>query len=345
MLLRAAVASMFLLASSAPALAEPASLAAARASYDQGEFLGALSQLAEAQRSPELTEDGQVQVHWLRGACFHALDRTEEANRSFDALLKMRPLFQPNPYETPPDLRTLFGARADAYRQQLGVSIGAVQFNKAELEIGVQGNVAWLVCFVRTPGETQYRKAEARVQDKRAHIPLSDEALWARVSASGKLEVVLEARNPEGVAVARAGDALTPLQLTPTAAQMAAATAALRKEPPAPAKAALSPKSPSPLRLPLLLAGAGALAGAGLAAGAGTLAALGGVGAAAVAGGIYAYVGTVVGSGRVRGNLVPVYTGAVPTAAILGVAAAALLVVGLSLAGGGGAAMVARQVL
>ena len=204
------------------ARAEPQSLAAAKNDYEHGDYLRALALLAESQKSPELTEDGVVQVHWLRGACFHALGKRGEATKAFDAVLKLQPLFQPNPYETPPDLRALFKKQADEFHRRFGVQLGQVELDEgANVRVTVTGagKATSVMVFARSPGDTSYRKFELPVADAAAKGVLDDLQLWERVAAASAVELVVEARSANGVPIARSGDALKPLSVPVTAAQ------------------------------------------------------------------------------------------------------------------------------
>ncbi|MEW5848700.1 MAG: hypothetical protein AB2A00_07785 [Myxococcota bacterium] len=224
-------------------------LDAAKAALQRGEHRAALVSLERAERSPEITEEELVELHWTRGATYFQLGKTAEADRSFDALLTLRPLFEPNRLETPPDLRAAFRARAEAYQREKGVSVGAPRLEGKDLVVGLSGNVrdvGKVVAFVRAAGEATYRSFDVPLTGAVGRAPLAKLDLWEELARSGKLEVVVEARNRRGVPVARNGDAVKPLELPVPAAQSSAVIKELTPKPEPPPVAATPPVTAPP---------------------------------------------------------------------------------------------------
>lgn len=215
----------------APAVANP-QVDAAKEAYLRGEFRPALGKLAEAERSPTTTEDELVEILWYRGACYHALGKSKPAAAAFDQLLKLRPLFSPNPLETPPDLRAAFKERAEQWQQSHGISMGQPELKDATITVPIKGHAEDLgkvTVFARVSGETNYKPFQFPVESGVASGMVDDPVLWDRVKKAGRLELVIEANNKRGVVLARSGDARTPLVMEISDEQRAGALTALKK--------------------------------------------------------------------------------------------------------------------
>ncbi len=232
---------------SAPAWAANADVEAGKAAFLKGEFRQALVKLEEASRSPNATEDDVVEIHWFRGASFHALGKKADADKSFDALLAVRPLYAPNKMETPPDIRAAFKKRGDAYMKVHGINVAAPALDAARLVVALDGpglaEAASVVFSARAVGDVQYAQANTTVEDGKAAAVISDAGVWERAGKGGQLQVVVEVRNARGTPVARAGDAVQPLAVTITAEQADAARKAITPEKVATPAAAETPKS------------------------------------------------------------------------------------------------------
>jgi hypothetical protein len=247
---------------------------AGKQAFLKGEFRPALARLEEAERSPSVTEDDLVDIHWYRGASFHALGKKADADKAFDALLLVRPLFAPNKMETPPDIRAAFKKRVDAYQKVHGITVAAPTLSTATISVTWDGpgaaDVASVVVFARAPGDVRYVQADGAVEGKGAAALVKDSALWERVAKAGKLQLAVETRNGHGTPVARGGDAMQPLSLDVTPEQAQAAVEAVKPPPepvrtdPAPPSqtdgsakpAEAAPSGGSPVRTILLAAGA-----------------------------------------------------------------------------------------
>ncbi|MEW5851614.1 MAG: hypothetical protein AB2A00_22685 [Myxococcota bacterium] len=215
----------------APAQAHP-DVDAARTAYGRGEVQAALVMLEQAERSPSITEDDLVQIHWYRAASLHALGRHDDAEKSLDALLELRPLFEPDRVETAPPLRAFFARRAEAYQRAHGVKLEAPILEGTTLRVPLSGKteqVRTVQVFIRAPDEKTYRQFTLEASGREARGEVADTAVWDAVGGAGRVEVVLEARNKRGVPVARLGDAKEPVSVYVDArarAEKAARTAA-----------------------------------------------------------------------------------------------------------------------
>ncbi|MEW5854024.1 MAG: tetratricopeptide repeat protein, partial [Myxococcota bacterium] len=218
----------------APLLHAHPDVDAAKEAFARGEFRQALSKLERAERSPSKTEEDVVDMYWYRGASFHALGRTDDANRAFDALLELRPLYQPDKYESSPDLRAAFQSRATLYQQQKGVMLGPPSLDGATLSVPIIARaekVSSVVVFVRTSGSVTYQSFTLPLVERGAQGVVGNRDFWQQAARVGSLDLVLEARNPGGVPLARAGDAVRPLEFKLTPAQLNAALNAVSAAP------------------------------------------------------------------------------------------------------------------
>lgn len=233
-------------------LAAHPDIEAARAQYFAGNPKGALQHLDEALKSPALTEDELVDVHFLRGASLFVIGRTQEAEKSFDTVLGLRPLYAPNKRETPPEIRDSFRARADAWQRANGVQLETPSVDGKTWIVRMKGKVAGIArvaVFARPRGETAYREVLLEAQGPVARGDVTDEILWNSGATAGALDVVLEARNARNVPISQAGDAMHPLQLPLTREQADAALKLLK--PPAPVEKPAE-KPPAPVEKPAL---------------------------------------------------------------------------------------------
>ena len=231
---------VWLALSASTALAHP-DVDAGKAAFLKGEFRPALARLEEAERSPNVTEEDLVNIHWYRGASYYALGKKDEANKSFDELLAVRPLFTPNKLETPPDVRGAFKKRSDVFQKAHGVTLGAPALEGATLNVPLDGNTAdaaGLLVYARAAGEKTYRKFDFPVVEAKAAGVLNQAGLWERSGKSGKMELVIEVLNARGTPIARAGDALKPLSVPVTEDQSRTALTALQPAPQATAEKA-----------------------------------------------------------------------------------------------------------
>ncbi len=200
------------------ALAHP-DIDAAREMLAKGDFRTALLRLERAELSPELKEDELADVHWYRGVIRHTMGQEDLAQESFDAVLRLRPLFTPDRLETPPPLRAAFQQRAAAYQADHGIALSVAGVQGTTLFVYLQGHpeeASTLVLFVRVAGASIYQKQELPTEG-RAMVParITDRAWWESFPAEGGvMEVVLEARNARSTPLARAGDARAPLKIT-----------------------------------------------------------------------------------------------------------------------------------
>lgn len=218
------------------AAAEQRDVAAGRAAYQQGDFLGALSRLEAAARNPQLTEDDLVQLHWTLAACHHAMQQQDATTRELDAVLALRPLHEADPLETPPPLRALWEQRRAAWDAGHGVTLGEAHWDGGTLVVPLAGHVddvADVLVHLRAPGEPVFRSAVIPALGTQARGTLLDAAFWVTLPPGG-VEAVLEARTRRGVVVARAGHALSPLVLPVDEAQRTALVVALTPPPPVP---------------------------------------------------------------------------------------------------------------
>lgn len=243
---RALVVAVALTVGASNAAATHPDIEAARAQVAKARLVQALPLLDRAERSPELTDEDLLTIHWMRVVVHHGMGKVDKEQASMDAVLAMRPLYEPDPLATPPDLRAAFVERASAYQRSVGtsLSIKAVRGAHVWVEVVSRGAApAHVVLFVRAPGTARYEKHEAPVVAGAADVVVSSVELWKAGKAAQKLEVVLEARRADGVAVARAGDAVAPLTQVLAAAQ---ADGALKELAPAPPPAAEKPAEKSP---------------------------------------------------------------------------------------------------
>ncbi|MEW5850383.1 MAG: tetratricopeptide repeat protein [Myxococcota bacterium] len=224
---------------------------AAKDAYLNGDFPAALNRLDEAERSPTATEEDRVAIHWYRAASHHAQGNTDEAAAALDRLLELRPLFQPDRDEAPPNLRALFQRRLTAYQEAHGVGVQQPAWDGARLVIPLTGHVeeaSHVMIFARPPDTTDYVAFQLPVTGTHATGLLPDETLWHGVREAGAMDLVVEVQNARGVPLARAGNALVPLQLpvTPEQADIVLATVAPAPPPatPPPGTEAANPAPP-----------------------------------------------------------------------------------------------------
>ncbi len=223
---------------STSALAHP-DIDAAREMLAKGDFRTALLRLERAELSPELKEDELADVHWYRGVIRHTMGQEDLARESFDAVLKLRPLFTPDRLETPPPLRAAFQQRAAVYQADHGIALSVAGVQGTTLFVYLQGHpeeASTLVLFVRVAGAFIYQKQELPTEG-RAMVParITDRAWWESFPADGGvMEVVLEARNLRGTPLARAGDARAPLQINVAAEERTRALTELAPPTPPP---------------------------------------------------------------------------------------------------------------
>lgn len=208
---------------------------AGKAAYARGEYRPALARLEEAERSPNVTEDDLVDIHWFRGASFYALGKKDDANKSFDELVALRPLYTPNKLETPPDVRAAFKKRVDAWQKVHGINVGAPVIDAANLTVPLDGKLTdadHLQVYARPGGQKSFKQFALPIADGKAVGPLGYAPLWELSGKAGALELVLEVQNVRGTPIARSGDAKEPLSLPVSKEQVDAAVTQLK--PPAP---------------------------------------------------------------------------------------------------------------
>lgn len=224
---------------------------AAKTAYRNGDFAETLARLAAAEHSPAATEDDRIAINWYRAASFHAQGRTDEASAAIDELLKLRPLYQPERSETPPNLRALFKSRQDAYEERHGVWLADPVLDGAELRVPLSGHieeVSSVRAFVRASGQSNFNAYDLSVDGAAATGKLADAELWEELAADGTLDLVVEAYGPRGALVARYGDALQPTRrpIDVTVAQKLAEQ--LKPQPVEPVHAPVSPSTTGPRR-------------------------------------------------------------------------------------------------
>ena len=254
-----AAALLVALAVPCAARADQREVAAGRVLYQQGDFVGALVRLEQARRSPSLTEDDVVSLHWYTAASHHAMAHPEQVTPNLDAVLQLRPLYNPDPLETPPPLRTLFEQRQNAWQLEHGVTFADPQLRGNLLTVSLAGHVAEVVevvAHVRAPGDAVFTPHLLVLAGDVASGPVGDLTLWSTLRAD-HLEAVLEARNRRGTPTSRAGQALGPLLVPITQQDVADAVAALRLPDPvaqplpdAPWPNATTPAAPAPAPAP-----------------------------------------------------------------------------------------------
>ncbi len=218
-----------LMGAAGPALANP-DVEAGKQAFIKGEFRTTLARMEEASKSPTIGEADLVDIHWYRGASYYALGRKELADREFDALLGLRPLYTPNKLETPPDVRAAFKKRSEAYAQKKGVNVREPTLADGTIRVTVEGAVeeaSVVAVFIRNKGEVRYNQFDFALQDRAAGGLIKDRALWERAARDGHLQVVVEVRNGRGTPLARAGDAQQPLELEVNAQAAQSALAAV----------------------------------------------------------------------------------------------------------------------
>lgn len=209
---------------------------AGKAAFLKGDFRGSLARLEEASKSPSVTEADLVEVHWYRGAAFFALGKKKKADKEFDEVLALRPLYAPNKLETPPDVRAAFKKRSDRYQSKLGVTLEPPTLADGKLRVALGGHLEEaksVAVFIRPVGDIRYQQLDLPVAEGAAQGALSERTLWERAEKNGKLEVVVEVHNQRGTPVARLGDAQEPLALAVSPEMAQAALAALKKAAPA----------------------------------------------------------------------------------------------------------------
>jgi len=244
----------------APAWAGHPRLDEGKAAYERGQFRVALLKLTEAERDPKLADDDRVQLHFVRGACLHAMRKPAEANRSFDALLRLRPLHEPSALDAPPDVLAAFHARAEEFQKAQAVRLTAPALEGGRLTITAERHpqqVDHVVVFIRAAGETSYLQTTLPVVSGTASGMLQDLAFWERQAEGGAVELLVEAVNKRDVPVARAGTGTAPLRFTVDAANRNAALQALTPVappqalvPPPDLVAAVEPAPPPPAATP-----------------------------------------------------------------------------------------------
>lgn len=241
------------------ARAHPA-LDAAKAAYDEGNFTIALVHLEDAQRDPKLTPNASAEMLWYRGVCHLAQDNPDAAYRAFDALVRLRPLYQPSRVLASPVQLAEFTRRKELYREAHGVRMGPPSFAGGVLSVPLldhPAEVQNVVVFIRNAGGTGFHEFVVPAEGASAHGPLADHALWAEAASPAQFEVVLEARGETQAALARRGDASAPETLEVSTAEVVAARVANRPPPPA------KPSIHARIRRITLLSVAGATAAGG----------------------------------------------------------------------------------
>lgn len=225
-----------------PAWAHP-ELDAAKELFEKADVRGALKRLDRAERSPSKTEDEIVEMHWYRAACLHALHKEADATRSFDAVLELRPLYEPDTRAFPPELRNAFQKRATAYKAERGVLLGPPVLDGNRMAVAVTRfpeKVARVIVFVRGARAGAFLPFPLTVSSGEARGTIGDRTLWEEARASGKLSVVVEAQSAREVPLARLGDAVRPLELSVDARTVDAALA-IFATPPTPKTEAAPP--------------------------------------------------------------------------------------------------------
>lgn len=209
--------------------------------FARGEFKLALLRLERAARAPDKTEDETVEMHWYRAATLQRLGRNKAAATAFDALLRIRPLYEPDKYDAPPDLRAAFNKHAAGYLELHGVQLGQARVAQGGLRVEVTRfaeQVAEVAAFVRIKGGSSYAAYRLAMTQTEAAVPtawgtISDEAFWRALAQGGEVEVALEARSARGTPLARRGDAMEPVTLQ-VDASVAQVELAARAHPPPP---------------------------------------------------------------------------------------------------------------
>jgi hypothetical protein len=185
----------------------------------KGDVHTALKKFDEAERSGTATDDELAAIYWHRAHCFHALDKKREAAAALDALVSLRPLYAPDFTEVPPDFRALFMLSVRTWKEKQGPVIRAPELAESVVTIPLEGHTATaarVILLVRAKGQAAYAEVPLNIEQNRATGTLRSRELWQALQTSGQLEVVVEARNSQGVPVALLGDPLHPLEVTVT---------------------------------------------------------------------------------------------------------------------------------
>jgi len=207
-----------------------------RTAFDQGDFPTALVHLQQAEKDTALTEEELVQLYWLRAASLFALDRKTEARAAFESLLRLRPVFEPGELDASPALMAAFNAAAKDHQLRDGVILGQPTMADGQVLVFVKQHaerVGMVVISARLPGEGAYRAFQIPVEGTRAQGALLDASLWSGLGSAGVLELVLEARSPKGIPLARSGTAQQPVKLSVAPREKEAALALIPAAPPA----------------------------------------------------------------------------------------------------------------
>lgn len=218
---------------------------AAKTAYRNGDFHETLNHLELAEHSPSATDEDRVAVCWYRAACLTALGQPDNAANSLDALVELRPMYQPDRSETPPNLRALLKARQDAWHQLHGVTLGPPMLSGAEFHVDLAGHVetvSQLRVFARAHGGSDFQAFDLPLQEGVARGALNSVTLWEDASRAGGMDVVVEAYNQKGALLAREGDALQPAFLAIQEADANVVLAVLRKP------AAVTPEAATPTK-------------------------------------------------------------------------------------------------
>lgn len=232
------VARLFLAVTLLAALATSASahpgVDGARASYQEGELAIALARLEEAEADPNLSQSDRLLLLWYRALCLYAQNKKADAERVFDQLIALEPLYEPSKVDANPKMKAVYGARVEAWRQAHGVTLERPSVDGARMSVALAGHpeeAATVVIFARVPGAGSFKTFPLPVTEGRAQGLLPDEELWQQAGKAGALEIVAEARNGRQAAIARLGDAVRPVALPVTRAQAESALNELRPVP------------------------------------------------------------------------------------------------------------------
>lgn len=209
---------------------------AARAAYEEGDFSTALFRLKEVERDPKLTDADLVQVYWVRASSQMAMGRRKDADASFDRLLAIQPLYEPSTVDASPAVLAALNRRREVYNRNHGVAFGTPTWTPPDVQIELTRNAARvgsMTIFARASGDTAFKQYSLPAKEGKIEGRVEDLALWEQACRTGKLEVALEARNERGAALARQGDAQTPLEVSLDQAACANAISVLQPPPPA----------------------------------------------------------------------------------------------------------------
>jgi hypothetical protein len=176
----------------------------------------AITLLRRAEVDDSLDREDRTRLLWMLGSAYHLTGRTSESARAFDTLLHLEPLFTPDARATPAPLKAAFQSRVFLYQQSRGVFLDTPKLKGREVVVPVTdptGRVHGVTAQARPAGGGTLTAWPLTLSGGVARGPLGDAGLWDAAGQVGAWEVVIEARDREGVLLARQGTPGAPLRL------------------------------------------------------------------------------------------------------------------------------------